>query len=80
MEKAPPRHKRVLLEKFDRDLNDIPYFPSNQVILAPYGYLLSHYVLNLLYKFGMTECKSIVTSLNQNMKLSADFGEFCKST
>ena len=34
-----------------------------------------HNILNLLYKFGMIECKSVVaTPLDQNLKLDAEFG------
>ena len=31
-----------------------------------------HYILNLLYKFGMAECKSVETPLDRNLKLDAD--------
>ena len=31
-----------------------------------------HYILNLLYKFGMTECKSVATPLDRNLKLDVD--------
>ena len=31
-----------------------------------------HNILNLLYKFGMTECKSMATPLNWNLKLDVD--------
>ena len=33
-----------------------------------------HYILNLLYKFGMAECKSVATPLDRNLKLDADSG------
>ena len=33
-----------------------------------------HYVLNLLYKFGLTECKPVSTALDQNLKIDADSG------
>ena len=75
--------KKLLLEKFEmKDLNDLHYFLGIEVIQTPEGFLLSqrHYVLNLLYKFGMTECKSISTPLDRNMKLTADSGKFCEPT
>ena len=31
-----------------------------------------HYTLNFLYKFGMTECKSVATPLDRNLKLDVD--------
>ena len=31
-----------------------------------------HYILNLLYKFMMAECKSVSTPLDRNFKLDAD--------
>ena len=33
-----------------------------------------HYILNLLYKFEMTECKSVATPLDRNLKLDANSG------
>ena len=33
-----------------------------------------HYVLNLLYKFGMTECKPVTTPLDRNIKIDATSG------
>ena len=40
-----------------------------------------HYVLNLLYKFGMIECKPVTTPLDQNMKLDVELGtEECEPT
>ena len=32
------------------------------------------YGLNLLYKFGMVECKSVATPLDRNLKLDVDSG------
>ena len=64
----------LLLEKFEmKILNDLHYFLGIDVIQTQEGFLLSqqHYVLNLIYKFGMTECKSISTPLDRNMKLTA---------
>ena len=43
------------------------------------GILLSHrhYVLNMLYKFGITNCPSVSTPLDKNLKLYPDFGGAC---
>ena len=37
-----------------------------EVIRTPAGIMISqrHYILNLLYKFGMVECKSVATPLD----------------
>ena len=40
-----------------------------------------HYILNLLYKFGMAEGKSVPTPLDHNLKLDADSDtKACEST
>ena len=40
-----------------------------------------NYILNLLYKLGMVECKHVSTPLNWNLKLNADSGtEECEPT
>ena len=33
-----------------------------------------HYVLNMLYKFGMTDCRLVSTPLDRNLKLRPDLG------
>ena len=53
------RVKSQLSDTFEiKDLGDLHYFLGIEVIRTPKGILLSqrHYVLNMLYKFGMREC------------------------
>ena len=65
-----------------KDLNELHYFLGIEVIQTLDGFLLSqwHYVLNFLYKFGMTECKSITRALDRNMKLIVNSGKCCEPT
>ena len=60
-----------------KDLGDLHYFLWIEVIYTPNGILLTqrHYVLNMLYKFGMMYCQSVSTPLHQNLKLCHDSGE-----
>ena len=46
------------------DMKEIHYFLGIEVIRTPTGIMISqrHYILNLLFKFRMTECK-VVTSV-----------------
>ena len=48
-------------------------FPT---IRTPIGRMIfqRHDILNLFYKFGMTECKLVSTPLDQNLKLDVDSG------
>ena len=59
-----------------KDLHEPHYFLGIEVIRTPVGILISqrHYVLNLLYKFGLTECKPVSTPLDRNLKIDADSG------
>ena len=69
--------KSLLSGKFEMtDMKELHYFLGIEVIWIPAGIMISqrHYILNLLYKFGMTECKSIATPLDRNLKLDADSG------
>ena len=69
--------KSLLSDKFEMtDMKELHYFLGIEVIRTPAGIIISqrHYILNLLYKFGMTECKSIATPLDRNLKLDADSG------
>ena len=54
-------------------MHELHYFLNIEVIRTPVGIMLSqrHYILNLLYKFDMTECKPVSTPLDQNLKLDA---------
>ena len=54
--------KTILSGRFEmKDLHKLHYFLGIEVIRTPVGILISqrHYVLNLLYKFGLTECKPV---------------------
>ena len=59
-----------------KDMHELHYFLGIEVIQTPVGILISqrHYVLNLLYKFGLTECKLVCTPLDQNLKIDVDSG------
>ena len=74
------RVKSQLAASFDmKDLGDLHYFLRIEVIRTLEGILISqqHYVLSVLFKFGMTECKSVLTPLDQNVKLRAESGMTC---
>ena len=55
-------------------MHTLHYFLGIEVIRTPVGIVLSqrHYILNLLYKFGMTKCKPMANSLARNLKLDVD--------
>ena len=57
-----------------KDLHELHYFLGIEVIRTPVGILICqrHYVLNLLYKFGLTKCKPVFTPIDQNLKIDAD--------
>ena len=66
-----------------KDMEDLHYFLGIEVIRTPVGIVLSqrHYILNLLYKFGVTNCKPMSTPLDRNLKLDAASGtEECEPT
>ena len=72
--------KSQLAASFDmKDLGDLHYFLSIEVIRSPKGILISqcHYVLSMLFKFGMTDCKSVSTPLYRNLKLHPDSEMTC---
>ena len=52
------------------------YFLGIKVIRTPKGILISqrHYVLSMLFKFGIMECKSVSAPLDRNVKLSIKSG------
>ena len=59
--------KSLLSEKFEMmDMKELHYFLGIEVIRTPVGIMISqrHYIVNLLYNFGMTECKSVATPLD----------------
>ena len=66
-----------------KDLHELHYFLGIEVIQTPVRIMVSerHYVLNLLYKLGMTECKPVSTPLHRNLKMDANSGKaVCEST
>ena len=76
--------KFLLSDKFEMtDMKELHYFLGIEVIRTPAGIMISqrHYILNLLYKFRMVECKSVATSLDRNLKLDANYGtKACEPT
>ena len=58
------------------------YFLGIEVIRTPEGILISqhHYVLCMLFKFGMADCKSVSTPLDRTVKLCPDSGKVCDPT
>ena len=65
-----------------KDLGDLHYFLGIKVIHTPEGILINqrHYVLSMLFKFGMADCKSISTPLDRTVKLRPDSGKVCDPT
>ena len=59
-----------------KDLHELHYFLGIEVIWTPVGICISprHYILNLLYKFALTECKPVSSPLDRNLKLDVDSG------
>ena len=57
-------------------LHELHYFLGIKVIRTSIGILISqwNYVLNFLYKFGLTECKPVSTPLDRNLKIDVDSG------
>ena len=69
--------KSLRSNKFEMtDMKELHYFLSIEVIRTSACIMISqwHYILNLLYNFGMAECKFVATPLNRNLKLDADSG------
>ena len=63
-------------------LGDLHYFLRIKVIRIPKGILISqwHYVLSMLFKFGMADCKPISAPLDRNVKLPQGSGKACNTT
>ena len=59
-----------------KDLGNLHYFWTPESILISQR----HYVLNMLFKFGMKNCKSISTPLERNVKLHHESGTVCDMT
>ena len=51
-----------------KDMKELHYFLGIEVIWASTGIIISHYILNLLYQFGMTECKFVATPVDCNLR------------
>ena len=69
--------KTLLQKQFDmKDLGELRYFLGIEVVRTPDGIWLSQrqYVLDMMSKYGMADCKPIAVPLDQNGKLSADTG------
>ena len=64
------------------DMKELHYFLGIEATWTPARIMISqrHYILNLLYKFGMAECKYVATRLNRNLKLDVDSGTTCEPT
>ena len=62
-----------------KDLGDLHYFPGIEVIRTPEGILISqrHYVLSMLFKFRMADCKSVSTPLDRTVKLRPNSEKAC---
>ena len=72
--------KSQLLEAFEmKDLEDFHYLLVIEVIHTPDGIFLSqrHYVLNMLFKFSMIDCRPISTPLDKNLELRPSSGVAC---
>ena len=77
------RMKLQLAASFDmKDLGDLHYILGIKVIRTPEGILISqqHYMLSMLFKFGMADCKSVLTPLDRTVKLRPDTGKVCDPT
>ena len=67
--------KKLLSNRFEmKYMKELHYFLGIEVIRTPYSIVFSQsrYILNLLYKFVMTQCKPITTPLDRNLKLDVD--------
>mgnify|MGYP000090670834 CR=1 FL=1 len=74
------RVKFQLATSFDmKDLGDLHYFLGIEVICTPEGILISqrHYVLSMLFKFGMKNFKFVSPPLDRTVKLRPDSGKVC---
>ena len=72
-----------LVASFDmKNLGELHYFLGIEVIRTLEGILINqrHYVLSMLFEFGMTDCKSVSTPVDRNMKLRQDSGKACDPT
>ena len=66
--------KSLLKQEFEmKDLGELRYFLGIEVVRTPKGIWLSQrqYGLDMLFKYGMADCKPISMSLDVTAKLSA---------
>ena len=69
--------KKLLSGWFEmKDMKELHYVLGIEVIRIPGSIMISqrHYIVNLLFKFVIPECKLVATPLDRNLKLDADFG------
>ena len=61
-----------------KDLGNLHYFLGIKVIRTPKGILISqrHYMLSILFKFRMADCKSVSTPLDRTVNLCPDSERF----
>ena len=72
------RVKFQLATSFDmKDLGELHYFLGIELIRTLEGILINqrHYVLSMLFKFGMENRKSVSTPLDRTVKLHPDSGK-----
>jgi hypothetical protein len=77
------RVKHELAASLDmKDLGDLHYFLGIEVIRSLEGILISqqHYPLDMLFKFGMADCKPISTPLDKTIKHRPDSRRVCDPT
>ena len=69
--------KGLLRNEFDmKDMGELRYFLGIEMIRTPEGIWLSQrqYVLDMMSKYGMADCKPISVPLDQNGKVRVDVG------
>ena len=65
-----------------KDMGNLHYFLGIGMIRTPEGILIRqrHYVLSMLFKFGIADCKSVSTPLDRTINLRPDTGKVCDPT
>ena len=69
--------KGLLRKNFEmKDLGDLCYILRIEIIRTPNGIWMSQrqYAVDMLSKYGMSDCKTILVPLDQNGKVSTDAG------
>ena len=65
----------LLINKFEmKNMDELHYFLGIKIIHIPHGILLSkwNYIFNLLFKFGMKDCKPITTPFDNNLLINSE--------